>query len=115
MMEFIGDSFICLPPQGKPHCPRFMDFADLFYKVSSSMFGLKMSQSDFIAGFQDMNIENYIKGDSEYIEAQKRKNDQKKFDYVAPIIILEGMKFFEKHLLKSYTKRIKKNEFLCIS
>ncbi len=101
MMEFIGDSFICLPPQGKPHCPRFMDFADLFYKVSSSMFGLKMSQSDFIAGFQDMNIENYIKGDSEYIEAQKRKNDQKKFDYVAPIIILEGMKFFEKHLLKA--------------
>ena len=104
MMEHIGGSFICLPPEGKPPCPRFMDFADLFFKVSSSMFGLKMSQSEFLIGFQEMNIENYIKGDSGYIEAQKRKNDQKKFDYVAPIIILEGMKFFEKHLLKAIQK-----------
>jgi hypothetical protein len=101
MLEHIGDHFINYPPQGSQPCPRFMDFADLFYKVSSSMFGLKMSPSDFVAGFQDMNIENYIKGIPEFIESQKRKLDeQKKFDYVAPIIILEGMKFFEKHLLK---------------
>jgi len=101
MLEHIGDHFINYPPQGSQPCPRFMDFADLFYKVSSSMFGLKMSPSDFMAGFQDMNIENYIKGIPEFIESQKRKLDeQKKFDYVAPIIILEGMKFFEKHLLK---------------
>ncbi len=104
MMEHLGEAFICLPPPGKPPCPRFMDFSDLFYKVASSMFGLKMSQSEFMIGFQDMNIENYIKGDSEYIEARKRKNDQKKFDYIAPIIILEGMKFFEKHLLKAIQK-----------
>ena len=65
------------------------------------MFGLKMSPADFMAGFQDMNVENYIKGIPEFIEAQKRKVDeQKKFDYVSPIIILEGMKFFENHLLK---------------
>ncbi|WP_366183620.1 hypothetical protein [Flavobacterium ovatum] len=101
MMENIGESFICLPPQGKQPCPRFMDFADLFYKVSSSMFGLKMSQNEFMAGFLDMNIVNYIKGESEFIEAQKRKKDQKKFDYVIPIIILEGMKFFENHLMKA--------------
>lgn len=31
----------------------------------------------------------------------RKKNEQKKFDYIAPIIILEGMKFFEKHLLKA--------------
>ncbi|MBV5313642.1 MAG: hypothetical protein JZU47_10125 [Prolixibacteraceae bacterium] len=101
MMECLGDQFICLPPPGKAPCPKFMDFADLFYKVSSSMFGLKMSQTDFMTGFQDMNIENFIKGDIEYAEARKRKNEQKKFDYVAPIIILEGMKFFEKHLMKA--------------
>lgn len=101
MIEHIGDHFINYPPQGSQPCPRFMDFADLFYKVSSSMFGLKMSPADFMAGFQDMNVENYIKGIPEFIESQKRKaNEQKKFDYVAPIIILEGMKFFEKHLLK---------------
>ncbi len=105
MLEHIGNHFICLPPDGKPHCPRFMDFADLFFKVSSGMFGLKMNASDFMAGFQDMNIENYIKGEPGFIRAQKRKHeDQKEFDYVAPIIILEGMKFFEKHLLKGIQK-----------
>ncbi len=106
MMEHIGTHFICLPPDGKPHCPRFMDFADLFYKVASSMFGLKMNATDFMAGFQDMNIENYIKGEPDFTNAQKRKrDDQKPFDYVAPIIILEGMKFFEKHLLKGIQKQ----------
>jgi hypothetical protein len=101
MMEYLGSNFVCLPPAGKVPCPRFMDFADLYYKVASNMFGLKMSQADFMNGFNDMNIENYIKGEKDYIDAQKRKADQKEFDYVAPIIILEGMKFFENHLLKS--------------
>jgi len=106
MLEHIGNHFICLPPDGKPHCPRFMDFADLFYRVSSTMFGLKMNSADFMAGFQDMNIENYIKGEPGFIKAQKRKHDdQKEFDYVVPIIILEGMKFFEKHLLKGIQKQ----------
>jgi hypothetical protein len=106
MLEHIGNHFICLPQDGKPHCPRFMDFADLFYKVSSGIFGLKMTAADFMAGFQDMNIENYIKGEPGFIKAQKRKHtDQKDFDYVAPIIILEGMKFFEKHLLKGIQKQ----------
>jgi hypothetical protein len=105
MMEHIGDYFISSPQQGQQPCPKFMDFADLFFKVSSSMFGLKMSPADFMTGFQDMNIESYIKEDPDFIEAQKRKmEEQKKFDYVAPIIILEGMKFFEKHLLKGIQK-----------
>lgn len=105
MLEHVGNHFICLPPEGKPHCPRFMDFADLFYKVSSSMFGLKMNPAEFMAGFMDMNIENYIKGEPGFIRAQKRKHeDKREFDFVAPIIILEGMKFFEKHLLKGIQK-----------
>lgn len=101
MLEHIGEHFINYPPQGSQPCPRFMDFADLFYRVAAAMFGLKMSAADFMAGFHDMNIENYIKGIPEFIEAKKRNlEEQKKFDYVAPVIILEGMKFFEKHLLK---------------
>lgn len=106
MVEHIGSHFLYIVEQGKAPCPRFMDFADLFYKVTSSMFGLKMTPGDFMAGFQDMNIENYIKAIPEFIEAHKRKSkEQKKFDYVAPIIILEGMKFFEKHLLRGIQKQ----------
>jgi len=105
MMEHIGDYFISSPQQGQQPCPKFMDFADLFFKVSSSMFGLKMSPADFMSGFQNMNIESYIKQDPDFIEAQKRKKEeQKKFDYVAPIIILEGMNFFENYLLKGIQK-----------
>ncbi len=106
MLEHIGNHFICLPVDMNKPCPRFMDFASLFYTVASNMFGLKMNHSDFMSGFQDMNIENYIKGEQGFIRAQKRKQeDHKEFDYIAPIIILEGMKFFEKHLLKGIQKK----------
>jgi hypothetical protein len=64
-----------------------------------------MNPEEFMAGFQDMNIENFIKGEPGFIRAQKRKHqDKREFDFVAPIIILEGMKFFEKHLLKGIQK-----------
>ncbi|MBB5395074.1 hypothetical protein [Mucilaginibacter sp. AK015] len=101
MLEHLGTHFLYRVKPGKPPCPRFMDFADLFYRVSSAMFGLKMTPADFMEGFLDMNIENYIRSIPEFTEAQSRNNnEQKKFDYVAPVIILEGMKFFESHLLK---------------
>jgi hypothetical protein len=101
MLEHLGSHFLYRVEPGKQPCPRFMDFADLFYRVSSAMFGLKMTPANFLEGFQDMNIENYIRSIPEFTEAQYRKqNEQKKFDYVAPVIILEGMKFFENHLLK---------------
>lgn len=101
MMEQLGSYFVSSPEPGKPPCPRFMDFADLFYKASSQMFGFNMKPDDFKAGFNNMNIEAFIKQDSDYIEAQKRKNDKQPFDYVAPIFIMEGMKFYEERILKA--------------
>ena len=101
MMEHLGTYFVSNPEPGKPPCPKFMDFADLFYKVSSQMFGFNMKQDDFAAGFNSMNIEAYIKQDSDYIQAQKRRVDKQKFDYVMPIFIMEGMKFYEERILKA--------------
>jgi hypothetical protein len=63
-----------------------------------------MNASDFMQGFQTMNIESFIKEDPDFIEAQKRVKEKKKFDYVAPIIILEGLKFYRDHLLKGIKK-----------
>ena len=37
----------------------------------------------------------------EFRQAQKNKSDGDEFDFVAPIIILEGMKFYEDHLIKN--------------
>lgn len=105
MLEYIGDRFICSPQTGKDACPKFMEFANIFFNAANDLFGLRMTKDDFLRGFNDMNIESYIKKQPEYINAQKRKMDeQKKFDYVMPIIILEGMKFMEDHLLKGIQK-----------
>lgn len=100
MMEQLGSYFVSNPENGKPSCPKFMDFADLFYKVSSSIFGFHMKPDEFLAGFNNMNIEAFIKQDPDYIEAQKRKSEKLKFDYVAPVFIMEGIKFFEERIIK---------------
>jgi hypothetical protein len=101
MMEHLGSFFVHKPEPGKSPCPRFMDFADLFYKVSSATFGFNMKQEDFIAGFNNMNIASTIKQDPDYIEAQKKRKETKEFGYVAPIFIMEGIKFFEERILKA--------------
>jgi hypothetical protein len=101
MMEHLGAFFVNNPQPGKPPCPRFMDFADLFYKVSSSTFGFNMKQEEFIAGFNNMNIEAAIKQDPDYIEAQKKRKESKQFGYVAPVFVMEGIKFFEERILKA--------------
>lgn len=101
MMEHLGSLFVKYNEPGKPPCPRFMDFADLFYKVSSTMFGFNMRQEDFINGFNNMNIEAFIRQDPDYIDAQKKREKTKKFAYVAPILVMEGIKFFEERILKA--------------
>ena len=52
-----------------------------------------------------MNIVQYVQNMPEYLEAarDKEKNNGN-FDFVAPIIILEGMKFYDDYLLKSLKK-----------
>ena len=105
MMNYTGTYFMNSLQRANPNapCPRFMDFADLFYKVSASLFGLKMKPQEFMTGFQNMNINNYIQNLPEYREAKKiarQSNDPSKFDFVRPIIILEGMKFYDDYLLK---------------
>ena len=44
-----------------------------------------------------MNISEYVRLMPEFKEASKNK---KGFDFVAPIIILEGMEFFEKIIMR---------------
>ncbi|MCA9750426.1 MAG: hypothetical protein KC414_15050, partial [Romboutsia sp.] len=106
MMENMGTYFMSSPAPGQFPCPKFMDFAAVFFQVASSLFGLKMTQQDFMNGFQGMNINSYVKTLPEYYAAveSKQKGESKKFDFVAPIIILEGMKFYDDYLLKGIAK-----------
>lgn len=102
MMESIGSYFLASPPQGGMPCPRFMDFADVYFKIATGMFGLPLTQQDFMQGFNNMNIASYIKQLPEYKLAQesKQKGDSQEFDFIAPLIILEGMKFLEDVIYK---------------
>ena len=95
MMDYTGTYFMNSLQKANPNapCPRFMDFADLFYKVSANLFGLKMKPQEFMTGFQNMNMNNYIQNLPEYRAAKQAvRQNSTKFDFVMPIIILEGMK-----------------------
>ncbi len=100
-MEYLGTYF--MPPMsadGKPTCKRFMDFTNVFFTYASRLYRLdqKVTKEDFMKGFMNMNIGSYIKALPEYRKALQEKA-QHGFDFVAPIIIIEGMKFYDEVLL----------------
>ncbi len=107
MMESMGSYFLSSPPQGGLPCPKFMEFADVYFKIATGMFGLPLTQQDFMQGFNNMNIGSYIKQLPEYKMAQesKQKGDSQVFDFIAPIIILEGMKFLEDVIYKKIANK----------
>ena len=96
-LENLGSGFTFKPENSNNPCPKFTEFAQFYFQVASEFFDLKATKEDFMKGIQDMNIVDFIKLMPEYREAKK---NTKGFDFVAPIIILEGMKFMENVLLK---------------
>lgn len=78
-----------------------MDFAQVFFTYAKRLYNIdrKMGQADFIHGFKNMNINGYIQALPEYRKAVQDMGPENKFDFVAPIIILEGMKFYDEVLL----------------
>ncbi|MDE6532441.1 MAG: hypothetical protein K2M27_02775 [Muribaculaceae bacterium] len=99
MMEWIGNLF---NPDDSAPCGKFFQFCNIFYGAAQQFFDMKVSQEVFMEGFRKMNIVQYVQNLPEFVEAKRDKNKKNgKFDFVAPIIILEGMKFYDDYLLKS--------------
>lgn len=75
----------------------FYNFAGIFYKYVNGLFGKDMVDlPKMMNGIMSMaNINTYIQNLPEVQKARR----QDRFDYVAPIIILEGMKFYDEFLM----------------
>lgn len=100
-MEYLGTYFMTpMSADGSPTCRRFMDFTNVFFTYASRLYRLdqKVTKNDFMKGFQSMNLGSYIKALPEYRKALQEKA-QHGFGFVAPIIIIEGMKFYDEVLL----------------
>jgi hypothetical protein len=107
LMQGMGNTFMLTPLDSSKPCPRFMEFAFIYFQIATKLFNLQVTEQDFMNGFNNMNIPSYICGLPEYRLAQKesKPNSNNSFDFVAPIIILEGMKFFESVILKKIAGR----------
>ena len=107
LMQGMGNTFMLTPEDPSKPCPRFMEFAFMYFQIATKLFNLKVTEQDFMNGFNNMNIPSYICGLPEYRLAQKESKTKSNgsFDFVAPIIILEGMKFFESVILKKIAGR----------
>ena len=100
--EWMGEIGGCIR-QDKPNCECFAQFLDKYYMSVRQILGLGVSKDECLKGLKSMNIEQYIVQElPRFKEALQRARGGDKFDYVAPIIIVEGMKFYEKHLLKCF-------------
>lgn len=98
-MEHIG-GFI---RQNSPQCPCFAKFCQIYASGVSKILGLKLDVHQFQQGLSTMNIDQFIQQDlAPFRQAKERAMKTNRFDYVAPIIIIEGIKFYEKYLLKCF-------------
>ncbi len=97
MMKYLSTYVVETPSApGQYSCQRFVNFCGTYYSAISQMFKTKLTQEDFVKGFSNMNISAYIVNTKEYRIAKTHKQ----FDFVAPVIILEGMKFYDDVLMK---------------
>lgn len=84
----------------KSSAEKFKEFCGIFYNAASTLFGWQTNINELINACENMNITSYVQNMPEHRQAKKAAENGQSFDFVAPIIIIEGMKFYEETLLK---------------
>ena len=92
MMESLGNKFYGSSSAG----PRFRDFLNFYYGLTKKFFSFTPS-SNIVNELKEMGLLSYIKSTPEYLHAKRAEQ----FDFVSPILILEGSKFYKDFLLKN--------------
>jgi hypothetical protein len=86
-----------LPPQPGPNAyPKFVSFMNTFYTYATQTLDFKADGQEIMSAIMSMNILNDLRNDEDYKEALKNGRD---FDFVAPLIILQGQAFLRSYLL----------------
>lgn len=99
MLESIGVR-LCVDTQ-KPQADKFIEFCGFFYCAARQLFGWNVNPAELEKACRDMNITAYVQNMPEFRSAAREANSGgKPFSFVAPVIILEGMKFYDNTLLK---------------
>jgi hypothetical protein len=79
---------------------KFTDFCGFFYTAASQLFNWRTDPNALERACREMNITGYVQNMPEFRSATREAQQSgKHFDFVAPIIILEGMKFYDNTLL----------------
>ena len=95
MLKRIGYAFDQQPPQnGDFACTKFINFV-LLFRSAAQQYNQSLSDDVLRQGFSNMDVKTIVTTLPEY----KHAMSSPKFDFVAPIIVLEGMRFYEKCLL----------------
>ena len=91
-----------LPPQANTNpYPRFTTFIDTFYTYASQTLDFKADGPEVLRAIASVNILNDLRNDEDYKEANKSKDG---FDFVAPLLILQGQSFLRSFLLPKIQK-----------
>lgn len=99
-MRLIGSGTIRQP---QPNCQCFMTFLNIYAGALQRILGITMNKNEITLAISQMKIVQYLTQEVPgFIEAMKRYRGGQEFDFVAPIIIIEGMRFYDKHLLKCF-------------
>lgn len=84
----------------KPQSDKFTDFCGFFYSAAHQLFNWSVNPHELEKACRNLSITAYIQNMPEFRAASREaKESGKPFSFVAPIIIIEGMKFYENTLL----------------
>ncbi|MDE6078891.1 MAG: hypothetical protein K2G35_02375 [Duncaniella sp.] len=98
MMENIGIRFNMT---GEVKAEKFTTFCEFFYSAAHHLCGWNVNPKLLENACREINITGFTQNTQEFREARREAHQSgQPFNFAAPIIILEGMAFFEKTLLK---------------
>ncbi|MDE6235313.1 MAG: hypothetical protein K2M56_06150 [Muribaculaceae bacterium] len=99
MMQSIGVRLSADP--SKKQADKFTEFCSYFYSAARQLFGWNVNPAELEKACREMNITAYVQNMPEFRAAEREaQRGGTAFSFVAPVIILEGMKFYETTLLR---------------